>query len=74
MISISRARAEDCFAAIEKRQPAGLNAHEEAARAISENTTRLRALRLAKEAAELANKPAKKSGSKKTAPMRHFGE
>lgn len=65
MISISRTRAENRFAAIEKRQQAVLNEREEAARALSANTARLKALRLAKEAADLANTPAKKSSSKK---------
>jgi len=70
MISISRTRAEGRFAAIEKRQQAGLSAQEETARAISEKTARLKALRLAKEATDLANKPAKRSSPKKRAARR----
>ena len=50
MISIARTRAENRFAALEKRQQVVLSEHEETARTISENTARLRALRLAKEA------------------------
>lgn len=65
MISISRTRAENRFAAIEKSQQKAINEQEEKALRISENTARLKALRLAKEAADLAENPTKKSGSKK---------
>ncbi len=58
MISASRARAENRFAALEKRQLKVLSEQEEAERAISENTARLRALRLAKEAEDRAEKSA----------------
>lgn len=50
MISISRTRAENRFAAIEKSQQKALNEQEEKALKISENTLRLKALRLAAEA------------------------
>lgn len=65
MISISRTRAENRFATIERRQQAALSEQEETARMISENTVRLKALRLAKEAKNLANAPAKKTRTKK---------
>lgn len=70
MISISRTRAENRFAAIEKRQQEVLSDQEEAARKISENTTRLRALRFAKEAMDLADSPTKKFSAKKRAAKR----
>jgi hypothetical protein len=61
LISIARTRAEERFATIEKRQQAALSEQEEAARKISENTARLRALRLAKDAKKLTDSPTKKS-------------
>lgn len=70
MISISRTRAENHFAAIEKRQQAALSVHEEAALAARQNTARLKALRLARDAKELANCPAKKIGTKGAATKR----
>ena len=59
MVSASRSHAENRFAALEKRQLKVLSEQEEAERAINENTARLRALRLAKEAEDRAAKPAK---------------
>jgi len=59
MISASRGHAENRFAALEKRQLKVLSEQEEAERAINENTARLRALRLAKEAEDRAVKPGK---------------
>ena len=59
MISAVRTQAENRFAALEKRQTRVLSEHEEAERAVDENTARLRALRLAKEAEDRAAKPAK---------------
>ena len=59
MISASRSHAENRFAALEKRQLKVLSQQEEAERAVDENTARLRALRLAKEAKDRAKKPAK---------------
>ena len=59
MISATRMHAETRFAALEKRQLKVLSEQEEAERAINENTARLRALRLAKEAEDRAAKPAK---------------
>jgi hypothetical protein len=59
MISAKRSQAENRFAALERRQLKVLNEHEEAERAVDENTARLRALRLAKEAEDRAAKPAK---------------
>jgi len=70
MISISRTRAESRFAAIEKRQKEVLTEQEETSRRISENTARLKALRLAKEASDLANSSPKKTGTKKRAAKR----
>ncbi len=59
MISAVRSHAENRFAALEKRQLKVLSEQEEAERAVDENTARLRALRLAKEAEDRAKKPAK---------------
>lgn len=59
MISAVRTQAENRFAALEKRQTRVLSEQEEAERAVDENTARLRALRLAKEAEDRAKKPAK---------------
>lgn len=65
MISISRTRAENRFAAIEKSQQKALDEQQEKAQKISENTARLKALRLAKEATDLEAGNTKKPGSKK---------
>lgn len=62
-----RTRAEDRLAAISKAQKEALNEREARAAAISKNTARLKALRLAKEAADLAEKPAKKPAARKRA-------
>lgn len=70
MISISRTRAENHFAAIEKRQQAALSVHEEAALAARQKTARLKALRLARDSGELADISAKKSGAKVPATKR----
>ena len=59
MISASRNHAENRFAALEKRQLKVLSEQEEAEREINENMARLKALRLAKEAEDRAEKPAK---------------
>ena len=59
MISAVRSPAENRFAVLEKRQLKVLSEQEEAEVAIDENTARLRALRLAKEANNRAAKPAK---------------
>lgn len=64
MISISRTRAENRFAAIEKSQKKALNEQEEKKLMVSENTARLKALRLAKEADELKASTKKKARSK----------
>lgn len=60
MISISKTRAETRFDAIEKRQQVVLSEQEETARAVSANTARLKALRLAREAKFLAAASKKK--------------
>lgn len=65
MTSTSRVRTENRVATIERRQQAALSEQEETARMISENTVRLKALRLAREAKNLANGPAKKTRTKK---------
>ena len=59
MISAVRSQAENRFAALEKQQTRVLSEQEDAERAVDENTARLRALRLAKEAEDRAAKPAK---------------
>ncbi len=59
MISASRSHAENRFAAMEKRQHKALSEQEVAERAINENTARLKALRLAKEAKDRAERPTK---------------
>jgi len=65
IVSTSRTRAEDRLAAISKIQKETLNERETRAAAISKNTARLKALRLAKEAEDLAEKPAKKPSPRK---------
>lgn len=65
MISAARTRAENHFTAIEKRQKKALSEQEAAAVAVSENTARLKALRLAKEAEDLAEKPVKPAAKKR---------
>lgn len=65
MISAARTRAESNFAALEKRQQKVLSEQEEAARAVSENTARLKALRLAKEAQDRAEKKSAKPARRK---------
>ena len=67
MVSASRLRAENRFAAIEKRQKKVLSEQEEAVRAVNENTARLKALRLAKEAKDRAEKLAEAVGTGKRA-------
>ena len=59
MISAKRSQADNRFAALEKRQLKVLSEREEAERVVDENTARLRALRLAKEAEDRAAKPAR---------------
>ena len=59
MISALRTRAENRFAALEKRQLKVLSEQEEAERSINENTARLKALRLAKEAEDRTGKSSK---------------
>ncbi len=54
----AKANAEKKAARLQERLEA-LSEHEEAERAVDENTVRLRALRLAKEAEDRAKKPAK---------------
>ena len=54
----AKATAEKKAAQLQERLEA-FNEHEEAVRAVDENTVRLRALRLAKEAEDRAKKPAK---------------
>lgn len=70
MASQLRTKAEERFAAIEKARQTILSEHEEAAQKIAENTARLRALRLAKEAKDLAESPEKKTVAKKKAVRR----
>lgn len=70
MISILRTRAENRFAAIEKSQQKAINEQEEKARKVSENTARLKALRLAKEAKDLAAGSPKSAGTKKRSTKR----
>jgi len=69
MISAIRAQAESHFTAIETRQKKALSGQEQAAHAMSENTSRLKNLRLAKEAkdrADLPNTKLGKTGRRKT--------
>ena len=54
----AKANAEKKAVRLQERLDA-LSEHEEAVRAVDENTVRLRALRLAKEAEDRATKPAK---------------
>lgn len=59
MISASRTRAKKLFDALDKKKLKGISEQEKAECAINEKTARLRALRLAKEAADQAEKSAK---------------
>ncbi len=52
MISASRARAESRFSEIERRQQKALSEQQQAMNAVDANTARLKALRLAKAAAD----------------------
>lgn len=70
MISISRTHAENRFSAIEKRQQKALSEQEEKTLKIAENTARLKTLRLAKEAADLADAATPKTAAKKPAKKR----
>ncbi len=72
MISISRTNAENRFAAIEKAQQKALGEQEEIALKIRKNTTHLKSLRLAKEAADLRDPTTNKNGTKKPA-AKHIG-
>lgn len=70
MINISRAHAENRFAAIERLRKETLSEQEEMARKIRKNTARLKALRLARDTADLTDSPPKKTGAKKRATKR----
>lgn len=59
MISAARTRAEKRFASMEKRQKRALSEQEEIAQAVAAKTARLKALRLAKEINDRAEKLAK---------------
>jgi hypothetical protein len=65
MISNTRTRAETSFAAIRKHQKPVLSEQDEVARIVREKSTRLKALRLVREATNLAEGPQKKLGAKK---------
>ncbi|SDR01509.1 hypothetical protein [Pseudovibrio sp. Tun.PSC04-5.I4] len=60
MLSISKTRAKDRFAAIEKSQKKALDEGEEKAMKVSEKTSRLKAIRLAKETLDKEQSPLKK--------------
>lgn len=70
MISISRKRAENRFAAIEESQKKALSEQEELALKVSEKTARLKTLRLVKEAAVSIASRAPKPDTKKASPAR----
>ena len=70
MISASRTHAESVFTASKKHQKKALSAQEEAARAINEKTTRLKALRLAKQAKDRVEKLAVQAGTRKRVVVR----
>ncbi|SNZ19120.1 hypothetical protein SAMN06265368_2200 [Cohaesibacter gelatinilyticus] len=61
MVSISKTKAAKRLAAVQKSKKAALSETEEEALKVRENMARLKALRLAKEAADQAIDPAKKS-------------
>ncbi|RUT33024.1 hypothetical protein EMQ25_07820 [Arsenicitalea aurantiaca] len=66
MSTTPRMRADAQFAKLEKRPARALSEYEEAARAVDDNMTRLRNLRLAREAQAIADEEARKlSGAKK---------
>ena len=65
MVSISKMKAEERLAAIQKSQKAALSEHEEETLKTRQNTARLRAQRLAKENADQKSPtPKKKRGTK----------
>jgi hypothetical protein len=63
MISNTRTLAEKSFAALKKHQTPDLNEQDEATRIVREKSARLKALRLVKEATNLADGPKKKLGA-----------
>jgi hypothetical protein len=65
MISISRQRSEDRFAAIERYKQKALSEKREETQRIAEKTARLKALRLAREAEERAAPAPKKAARRK---------
>ncbi len=61
MVSISKTKAAERLAAVQKSQKAALSEAEEEALKVRENMARLKALRIAREAADQATDSAKKS-------------
>lgn len=70
MANASQIRAESQFAIVGKAKKRNLSEQELADQAVTENTARLKALRLAKESADRANPPEKKKPAKRKAGPR----
>ena len=68
MLKSARSRAEERFAATQKKDKQALNEKEKARQEEAENVARLRALRLVKEAAD--KKAAEKAAAKNKKPSR----
>ena len=68
MLKSAKSRAEERFAATQKKDKQALNEKEKARQEEAENVARLRALRLAKEAAD--KKAAEKAAAKNKKPSR----
>ncbi len=68
MLKSARSRAEEQFTATQKKDRQALNEKEKARQEEAENVARLRALRLAKEAAD--KKAAEKAAAKNKKPSR----
>jgi len=65
MISILRTRAEERFAALERTKKVALSERQEEEKKTSENTARLKALRLAKEEQDRAEADKPKAARKR---------
>jgi hypothetical protein len=71
---MARRKAQDQFAAVKRRDAEARRDRDKAVAAVIDKTARLKALRLAKEAADretaAASPPAKKASGRKTRPER----
>lgn len=70
MVETPRSKAEQRFAALERRLQTAMDEQDAIAEARRKNTARLRELRLAKEAADAAEKASRPAARKKTLAKR----